>query len=56
MRVDLLDAIQVFLEPARVVGRFAEYLGQVDIVEGQDFADDIEQSRANLPPLKSTWD
>ncbi len=55
VRVDAVDLVEVLVEPARVVGRFAQHLGQVDVVERQHFADDIEdavrQDRSHLVEL-----
>jgi len=45
--------------PARTCGELAESWGRLEklpLDEANAFADDIEQSRASLPPLKSSWD
>ena len=45
--------------PARTCGELAESWSRLEKLpadEANDFADDIEQSRASLHPLKSAWD
>ncbi len=44
LRVHLFDAVEVFLKAAGVVGGFAENVGEVDVVEREHFADDIEDA------------
>ena len=41
MRVDL---VEVFVEPPGVEGRLAEHVRQVDVVDRQHFADDVEDA------------
>ena len=54
-RVDAVDLVEVIVEPARVEGRFAEHVGQIDVVERKHFADDVEnavgQNRPHLLEL-----
>jgi len=45
--------------PARTCGELADSWGKLEklpLDEATAFAEDIEQSRANLPPLKPAWD
>jgi hypothetical protein len=45
--------------PAQNCGELAKRwngLEKLPANEANDFADDIEQARANLPPLRSAWD
>lgn len=46
-------------EPAQTCRELAERWSKLDRLsyeEGREFADDLEQSRATLPPLKPAWD
>src|SRR5262249_43602030 len=55
IRIDTVDLFNVLFQTARVVGDVAEHLRQVDVVEREDFANDIEdapfQSIAHLVEL-----
>ena len=42
--VDAVDLVEVFVQPPRIVGGFAQHLGQVDVVERQHLADDVEDA------------
>ena len=46
-------------QPARTCEELAERWSKLDKLppdESNAFADDVENARANLPPLKSAWD
>ena len=55
----LLTLLNSGIAPITTCGELSGRWSQLEKLpadEASAFADDIEQSRANLPPLKSTWD
>ncbi len=55
----LLTLLDSGAPPSRTCGELAERwsaLEKLPLNEASAFADDIEQARAILPPLKSAWD
>ena len=46
LRIDPLDHVEVVVETPRLTGHFTEHFRQVDVVQGEHLADDVEHAVA----------